>query len=131
MKGFHNTLTLIGRVLIALVLLLSACEMIVHWEATLQRLSSLGLTHVEIWAFSALVFEVLGSLCILLGWNARIGATLVILYLIPMTCLTFTIAAFISTDYSVQVAEFTRTLSALGGVCYIAVYGPGDYSLSK
>lgn len=71
-----------------------------------------------------------GGLSILLGYRARVGAALVILFLLPVT---FMIHAFwnVTDPMMAQVdqAMFFKNLSMLGGALLIVHFGAGPLSL--
>jgi putative oxidoreductase len=71
-----------------------------------------------------------GGLSVLLGYRARIGAWLLVLFLVPVT---FTMHNFwVVTDpmmAQMQQAMFMKNLSMLGGALLVAHFGAGPVSL--
>jgi putative oxidoreductase len=76
------------------------------------------------------VIATLGGLSIALGYRAKLGAWLIVLFLVPVT---LWMHAFwkISDPQMVQVqqAMFMKNLSLLGGALLIAYFGSGPFSL--
>ena len=76
------------------------------------------------------LISIAGGLCILLGFHARIGAWLLVLFLVPVT---FTMHRFWNiTDPAMRAAEqanFMKNLALLGGAFLIAYFGAGAISL--
>lgn len=76
------------------------------------------------------LLAIAGGLLILLGFHARVGAWLVVLFLVPVT---FTMHQFWNiTDPAMRGAEqanFTKNIALLGGALLIAYFGAGAMSL--
>ncbi len=71
-----------------------------------------------------------GALSIMLGYHARLGAWLLVLFLIPVT---LTLHAFWAVPdpmmAQLQMAMFMKNASMLGGALLIAYFGSGPLSL--
>ena len=75
---------------------------------------------------------VLGGISILLGYKARLGAWMIILFLIPVTLKMHHFWDIQALGLKVvQQAMFMKNLSMLGAAFLIAYWGAGPYSLSK
>ncbi len=78
------------------------------------------------------IMAFVGALSIILGYKAKWGALLIILFLIPVT---FTMHAFWrSTDAmqsQMQMAMFMKNISLLGAAMIIVYFGSGPLSLDK
>lgn len=81
--------------------------------------------------FSGLL-ALLGGLSILLGYQARVGAWLIVVFLVPVTLMMHD---FWSVEEPgprlIQQAMFMKNLSMLGGALLIAYWGAGPCSLCK
>jgi putative oxidoreductase len=76
------------------------------------------------------VIAFVGGLSILLGFRARIGAWLIVLFLVCITPMMHKFWAV--TDpitYQIQFAMFLKNLSMLGGALVISQLGSGPWSL--
>jgi putative oxidoreductase len=74
----------------------------------------------------------LGGLSILLGFRARIGAWMIVAFLVPVTLMMH--AFWNETDPMItqmQMANFIKNLSLLGGALLIAYFGSGPISLDS
>ena len=78
------------------------------------------------------IMATLGGLSILLGFKARWGALLIILFLIPVT---LTMHAFWNVDdpslQQMQMSMFMKNISMLGAACLIAWFGAGPMSVDE
>jgi putative oxidoreductase len=71
-----------------------------------------------------------GGLSILLGYHARSGAWVLILFLIPVTLLMHNFWAFADPAMrQMQMANFMKNLSMVGAALLIAYFGAGPMSL--
>jgi putative oxidoreductase len=76
------------------------------------------------------VIALAGGISVLLGYRARIGAGLLVLFLVPVTVMLHNFWAV--TDpmmVQMQQAMFLKNLSMLGGALLIAHFGSGPLSL--
>jgi putative oxidoreductase len=76
------------------------------------------------------VLSLIGGLSILLGYRARIGAWIVVVFLIPVTLMMHNFWAM-SDPMMVQMqqAMFLKNVSMLGGALLLAYFGAGPFSL--
>ncbi len=73
-----------------------------------------------------------GGLSVLLGYRAKWGAWLLVIFLIPTTFLIHNF--WVHKDpvaFSTQQAMFLKNLALMGGAIFIAYFGSGPLSLSK
>lgn len=122
MRVFRDgVLPLIARLLISTIFVTSAISKSFGWEGNVEYMTSKHLTHITILLSVALIVEALGSLSLIVGFGARIAASVMFLYLIPVNVL---LHDFMST-------QFEKNLGIMGGLLMIAAYGPGRISLSS
>jgi putative oxidoreductase len=118
-------LTLIGRVLLGLIFLVSAINKIADPQGTQQYMTLMGMTWLTtLFYIGAVAVELAGSLSLLLGYRAKTGGWLLFLFIIPTTVIFHTNFA----DPN-QMIHFLKNLSIMGGLLYVARYGAGRYSM--
>lgn len=120
-----------GRILIAPLFLLSGFHKITGFSAVAATMAKAGMPFSEVLAIGAIVFELGGGLMVLLGWHARWGALLLVLFTIPATLLFHNFWAVDAAQYSGQLNHFMKNLAILGGLVYVMVAGSGPLSLKK
>jgi putative oxidoreductase len=118
----------IGRALFALIFLLAAPS---HFSAaTIGYASVHGVPFAGILVPFAGVLALLGGLSVLFGFRARVGALLLVLFLLPVT---FTMHAFwgiVDPQMAMlQRVMFLKNLSMLGGALLLLYYGGGPISM--
>lgn len=78
------------------------------------------------------VIALLGGFSILLGYKARVGAWLIVIFLIPMTLMMHKFWDMQEPgERFIQQAMFMKNLSMLGGALLIAYWGAGPWSLGS
>ncbi len=117
---------LVGRILLAAIFLMSGLNKILHSQATQQYMASAGMPATGLLLVGAIVFELAGAVLLVVGWKTRIGAWLLIIFLVPTTLIFHTHLS----DQN-QVIHFMKNLSMLGGLLYVAAYGPGPLSIEQ
>ena len=67
-------LTLLGRILLSLIFILSGLGKIDDWSGTAGSMAAKGMVAVPFFLTTAILFELGGGLSVLLGFKARLGA---------------------------------------------------------
>jgi len=76
------------------------------------------------------VMAIAGAVSIILGYKIKIGAILIVLFLLPVTFAMHPFWKVADTKaHQVAMTEFLKNISLLGGALYIFIAGAGDYSL--
>ncbi len=84
-------------------------------------IASKGLPLPQVLAVGTIVFLLLGSVSLILGYKAKIGALLLILFLVPTTLFFHPIAT--------DLTGLLKNLGLIGGLMMVIAYGPGLISL--
>ena len=122
---------LVGRILMALIFLLSGFNKITGWHQTAQFMAAKGMPLVPLFLAGAIVVELGGGLSVLLGFKTRIGATVLFLFLIPTTLIFHNFWALQGMEKTINMIMFMKNLAIMGGLAVLAAYGAGPYSLDK
>jgi len=121
LKGFA---VLIGRILLVLIFLKSGLGKIENFQGTAQYMASYGMPYANFFLVGAIFFELFGSITVILGYFARFGALLLLIFLIPTTLIFHNI--FVDPKMMIQ---FMKNVSMFGGLLVLLSYGPGRISL--
>lgn len=122
---------LTGRILITAIFLNSALGKITEFTVTAGMMAKQGMPFADVLLVGAIVFEIAGGLMVLLGWNARWGALLLAIFLIPATLVFHDFWAVDAEMYRNQLNHFMKNLSILGALVFIIGMGSGPLSLKK
>ena len=106
--------------MLSLIFLTSAYSKAFGWSGNVAYMQSQHMPMIPFLLACALVVELAGSICLIVGWHARVAAFIMFLYLIPVT---FRLHQFMST-------HFQKNIGIMGGLLYVAVYGAGKWALS-
>jgi len=120
---------LVGRALLGLIFLVSGLLKIGKFAAVAKYMSSTGMPMSELFLMGTIALEILGGFAIIIGWKARWAATVIFLFLIPVTFLFHPFWAADPAGYSNQLNHFLKNLAIMGGMLYVALLGPGKLSL--
>ena len=122
---------LAGRLVLAAIFVMSALGKIGNWEGTTGYMAAKGMPFMSLFLLGAIALEVLGGASIVLGFKARLGALLLIVFLIPATLIFHNFWAFGGQQMQQQMVHFLKNLSILGGLLFVATHGAGPFSLDS
>lgn len=121
----------VGRIFIALIFLLSGIGKIGGFAGTAGYMASKGLPMVEVLLVLTIIIEVGGAAMIMLGWKARLAATALFLWMIPVTLIFHAFWAVPADQQQLQQIMFLKNVSMMGAMLYVMAFGSGKYSLEK
>lgn len=122
---------LLGRILIAVLFLRSALGKITGFSVVAAGMAKKGIPFAEFFLLGAIACEVLGSLALVLGWKARWGALLLIVFMIPVTLLYHDFWNVEAAQYRNQLNHFMKNFTIFGALIFIMGMGSGPLSLEK
>jgi putative oxidoreductase len=125
---WQGAVVVLGRFLFALIFLMAGAN---HFnKQTIGYAASQGVPLASIAVPLSGVLGIAGALSILLGYRAKLGAWLIVLFLIPVTLMMHKF--WTVTDpmmAQIQMILFMKNVSMLGGALLISQFGAGPYSL--
>jgi putative oxidoreductase len=121
MQSLNPYLGLVGRVLLALMFVVSGYGKIGGYEATQGYMASMGVPGMLLPLVIAL--ELGGGLAIFAGWQTRIFAILLAGF-----CLLSAFIFHLDVAARKQSIMFMKNLSVAGGFMLLAAYGPGTFA---
>ena len=120
---------LIGRILLALIFLISGYGKIGGFAGTATYMAGKGIPLAELALVISIVIEIGGGLMLIAGWKARWAATAIFLWMIPVTLMFHNFWAADAAQYQNQFNHFLKNLCIIGGMLYIMAFGAGPLSL--
>lgn len=123
-------IVLLGRILFSLIFILSSFN---HFtQNAMQYAAAQGVPYASILVPISGLMAFLGGMSILLGYKARYGAGLIILFLIPVTIMMHKFWGLSDPSQAMmQQIHFMKNISMLGGALIIAYFGSGPLSVDK
>jgi putative oxidoreductase len=122
---------LIGRILISCIFMLSGFFKFVTFSQTVDFAAAKHIPLPGVAIACAALVELLGGLGVLAGFQTRIMAWLLFLYLIPTTLLFHNFWAFHGIEQQDNMAHFMKNVAIMGGLLILAGSGPGSYSVDS
>lgn len=123
----------IGRLLLSFIFLMSAVgNKIPNFNDVAAYMSSEGVPASQIMLAGAIAFLILGAVSVMLGFKARIGASLLLIFLALATYYFHDFWTFVDPkEQEMQMIQFMKNLSLMGAMLFIIANGPGAYSLDE
>ncbi len=121
---------LAGRILLALIFVISGFNKLIGFEGTAGYIASKGLPLPQLAAAGAIAVELIGGILLVIGWQTRWAATAIFLFLIPTTLLFHPFWA-VTAGKQMETIQFMKNLCIMGGMLYVMAYGAGPFSLDN
>lgn len=125
MKFLCSFLMFFARLCIAAIFILAGVSKFMNFDETATYMASKGLTMIPLFLFGAATIEILGGLSLVFGYKTRLGAAVLLLFLIPTTLIFHDFWNVGGADRAAQQIEFLKNLAIFGGLLYVLSVGPG------
>jgi putative oxidoreductase len=124
----QDAVVVLGRFLFVLIFLLAGSN---HFsKQTIAFAASQGVPWASIVVPLSGVLAIAGGFSVLLGYRAKLGAWLLVLFLIPVTLMMHKFWAVQDPMMAqIQMILFMKNVSMLGGALLISQFGAGPFSL--
>ncbi len=132
-ETLRSLLAIVGRLCLTAVFLVSAfTHLIPNFQSAAEGLEAQGLPAAPPVLLVVIAVLVIGGTSVVLGYKARLGATLLLLFLIPYT-LYFQPPWNVGTEaeFSQQLVGFLKNVGLAGGMLLIIAAGPGPGSIDE
>lgn len=129
LNSYQNPLSLIGRVLMALLFIPSGFTKISGFAATVGYISSQGVPLPELAAAVAIAVELGLGLLLLVGFHTRWAALGIALFTIVITFIFHKFWGIPADKVMMQQLNFFKNLAIVGGLFGFAAFGGGSWSL--
>ncbi|MDR3624031.1 MAG: DoxX family protein [Chlamydiales bacterium] len=120
---------LIGRVLMGAVFIIAAISVYSNWQTFIKAVVDVGLPFPAVALSIAIVLKLLGGISLLIGYKVRLGALLLIIFIVPATLL-FHHFWSVGPDQVMQSAmDFFRNVFILGALLFVSGCGASCCSI--
>ncbi len=113
-------LPLAARICLSLIFLNAGVTQLIGFDKLVATIGS-KLPLPQVLAAGTVAFLLLGALSLALGYKAKVGAVLIILFLIPATLFFHPIAT--------DLQGVLNNIALIGGLLMVVAYGPGLISI--
>lgn len=122
---------LIGRILLGVLFLVAGIRIILSFSLNVAYFTRLGFPAPEVMTVLAILIEVGGGVLLILGWQTRRVAWLLMLFVAIATAMAHRFWEFDAAHYANQLNHFLKNAAIIGGLLYVVVLGPGKLSLDE
>ena len=129
LNALQNPLTLVGRLLLALLFLPAGIGKITGFAGTVGYITSAGLPMPTVGAVIALTVEIVGSLALISGFGTRIAALVLAVFTLVASVFFHNYWAVPADQQFVQQLLFFKNIAVVGGLLVLAAWGAGAWSL--
>jgi putative oxidoreductase len=119
----------LGRVLLALIFIMSGYGKITGWPGVVGAVEAKGLPIPMLFGAGAILAELGGGLLVALGFKARLGALMLIIFTVVTTIVFHNFWAYEGPDRQMQMINFMKNLSMTGGLLLVLGFGAGPLSI--
>jgi putative oxidoreductase len=127
----QNIAALIGRILLAVIFLISGFGKIGGFEGTAGYIASKGLPLPQVVAALTIAVELGGGLLLAVGWKARWAALALAVFTLLAAIIFHNFWAAEAAQKMNQQINFLKNLAITGGMLMVFAFGPGRYSVDK
>lgn len=132
MVTLQGTVTVLGRVLLSTIFFMAAVgNKIPHFSQVAKVMGDVGMPAPSFMLVGAIVFLVAGSLSVILGYKARVGAVLLLTFLVLASYYFHPFWKLEGQAQQEQMIHFMKNLSMMGAMLFIAANGSGPFSLEN
>lgn len=117
---------LIGRAFLATIFIHAGINKIFDFADTQRMMTERGLPIATVLLAGTIIVQILGGLSLVVGYKTRLGAWLLILFLIPTTFIFHNFWEVPS-----ERIDFFKNLSIMGGLLMITYFGAGPVSVDE
>jgi putative oxidoreductase len=115
---------LLARIFLCAIFIRSGINHLLNPVGTQQAMESKGIPFAGILLIPTIIVLLVGGLSILLGYKARLGAWLLIGFLIPTTLI-------FHTTFPEEEIAFFKNLGLMGGLLMVVAFGSGSLSFDE
>ena len=129
-QGF---LSVLGRVLLCAIFFMSTVgQKVPRFNETVSLMASKGVPAPQVLLVGAIVFLLAGTASVVLGYRARVGALLLLVFLVLASYYFHNFWAISDPDKRQdQMIHFMKNLSMAGAMIFIIANGSGAWSLDR
>ncbi|MDB5868308.1 MAG: DoxX family protein [Polaromonas sp.] len=126
--SLQNPLSLIGRILLALLFVPAGFGKITGFAATAGYIASKGVPFPELAAAAAVGVELGLGMLLLIGWQTRWAALSIAFFTVVITFIFHNFWAVPAEQVMQQQQSFFKNIAVVGGLLTVAAWGAGAWS---
>lgn len=127
----NPVMPLAGRLLLAAIFLVAGFDKLTAFAATSGYLAKLGFPMPDLMTVIAIVLELGGGILLIAGWKIRWAAWALIVFVAVATFAAHRFWEFDASQYRNQLNHFLKNLALVGGLLFVAAFGPGPLAVER
>lgn len=127
----NPVMPLAGRLLLAAIFLVAGVDKLTAFAATSGYLAKLGFPMPDLMTVIAIVLELGGGILLIAGWKIRWAAWALIVFVAVATFAAHRFWEFDASQYRNQLNHFLKNLALVGGLLFVAAFGPGPLAVER
>lgn len=134
MNGLQGVLTVVARLMLSLIFIMSAIgNKIPHFAEVADHMQEAGIPAPKFMLVGAIAFLLVGSASVVVGYKARLGASMLFIFLVLATYFFHDFWTFESgsKEFQQQIIQFMKNLSLMGAMLFVVANGSGRMSLDR
>jgi putative oxidoreductase len=117
--------------LAAIFFMAAVGDKIPNFDGAVGYMTSNGVPQPKIMLAGAIVFLVVGSVSVIAGWKTRIGASLLLAFLVLATYYFHPFWKVAPDQVQMQTIQFMKNVSMMGAMLLLIANGPGPMSVDR
>ena len=127
-----DVVDLIARILIAGFFFFQAWENLAQFKTKKVKMIEYGLTfNPDLILTASIIFLIIGSILILIGYRSNLGAIMLICYWLPVSLIVHSFWNDMPSLWLENLQMLMKNLGIIGGLLLMFVNGSGRYSIRK
>jgi putative oxidoreductase len=127
--GAQSQALLVGRLLIGALFLVAGVRKLMGVAGAAGYFTKLGFPAADVLVWVAIAIELGGGALLVLGWQTRRVAWLLIAFIAIATFMAHRFWQVDAAQYANQLNHFLKNAAIVGGLLYVVVFGAGAVSL--
>lgn len=120
---------LVGRILIAVLFLVFGIRAVLGFGGSVGYFTKLGFPAPQAMVILSILVHIGCGALLLVGWQTRRAAWLLIALVVIATLMAHRFWDSEPAQYVAQLTSFLKNLAIIGGLLYVAAFGPGALSV--
>lgn len=117
-------ISLLARIFLSAIFIKAGINKILNPLGTQEYMASVGVPFTGILLIATIIVLLVGGLSVLFGYKTRLGAILLVGFLIPTTLI-------FHTNFPEGETAFLKNLGLMGGLLMMVAFGPGSVSVDE
>lgn len=127
----YDGAALVGRILLALLFVISGFAKIGGFDGTAGYIASKGLPMPQVLTALTILVELGGGILLAVGWKARWAALAIAVFTLLAAFLFHNFWTVTGPERMGEFNSFWKNISIVGGMLMVVAFGPGRYSVDR